>query len=217
MSEAVRVSEVFRSIQGESTWAGCPCVFVRLSGCNLRCTYCDTQYAYEPGPEVPVAELLRRVQALLHPGDIIELTGGEPLLQEASLPLLEQLARLATVLVETNGSVRLPPSPRCFHAILDVKSPSSGESERVVWENLCDLTPGDEVKFVIADRRDFSWALEHIGDYPLLEQGTPLLFAPVSGAVSPADLAGWILDTGLPIRLHLQQHKVIWPDCDRGV
>jgi len=217
MSEAVQLSEIFRSIQGESTWAGCPCVFVRLSGCNLRCAYCDTRYAHGTGPEISATEILGRVQALLHPGDIIELTGGEPLLQEASLPLVERLAELATVLVETNGSVRLPPPPRCFHAIVDVKCPSSGESERVAWENLDDLVPGDEVKFVVADERDFSWALEHIGDYPLLERGTPLLFAPVFGAVLLADLAGWILDTGLPLRLQLQQHKIIWPDCDRGV
>ncbi|MBT4818908.1 MAG: 7-carboxy-7-deazaguanine synthase, partial [Lentisphaerae bacterium] len=154
---------------------------------------------------------------ILRPGDIIELTGGEPLLQEDSSALLALLSDLGTVLVETNGTVPLPRSPRCYHAIIDVKCPSSGESGRVVWENLTDLGPRDEVKFVVCDRNDFRWALTRLRDYPLLDQGTPLLFAPVFGSVSAAELAEWILESGLPLRLQLQQHKIIWPDRDRGV
>ena len=209
------VCEIFRSIQGESTFAGLPCVFVRLSGCNLRCRYCDTTYASAPGEPMIVDQVLARVATL--PGDLVEVTGGEPLLQPGTPVLLEALAAQGrTVLLETNGSLPLP-SPRRCRAIMDLKCPSSGEADKIHWENLDRLQPGDELKFVMSDRADFDWAVTVIRERRLDQVGYPLLFSPAFGALDPRLLADWILDSGLTVRLHLQLHRLIWPGVERGV
>jgi 7-carboxy-7-deazaguanine synthase len=209
------VTEIFRSIQGESTWAGLPCTFVRLTGCNLRCNYCDTAYAYEHGAQMTLPQVVTRVRELGM--DLVEVTGGEPLAQEAVPELLAALAEISTVvLVETNGSLPLPPRRR-WHAILDVKCPGSGMAAHMHWGNLEKLQPRDEVKFVVGDRADFDYAVQKIRHHGLEKRGLPLLFSPVAGRLPPAELAMWILETKLPLRLQLQMHKIIWPDKDRGV
>jgi 7-carboxy-7-deazaguanine synthase len=190
-------------------------VFVRLTGCNLRCRYCDTSYAYEDGQNLSVAGILHRVDEL--GGDLVEVTGGEPLLQHGTPLLLHALSESGkTVLLETNGTFLLP-RVRPYHVIMDLKCPGSGESEKTEWRNLEALQPGDEIKFVITDRVDFDWAIEVILTHNLDGAGFPLLFSPVSGTLEPQRLGEWILATGLPLRLQLQLHKLIWPGQERGV
>jgi 7-carboxy-7-deazaguanine synthase len=212
----LNVCEIFKSIQGESTHVGRPCVFVRLAGCNLRCSYCDTAYAYAGGTEMPETAVLARLAEL--GSGIVEVTGGEPLLQEAGLlglcTSLQRVGRI--VLVETNGSLPLPPRPRPFHAILDVKCPGSGESGRVCWDNLHFLQNGDEVKFVVSDQADFDWGVEIVRRFGL-EARVAVLFSPVFGKVEPQALASWVVASGLDVRMQLQLHKCIWPLDARGV
>lgn len=212
----LNLCEIFKSVQGESTHAGRPCIFVRLTGCNLRCAYCDTAYAYQGDKQASVAEVIDLVDGL--GSGIVEITGGEPLLQLPEvLELASQLRTQGrTVLVETNGSIPLPPRPRPFHAILDVKCPGSGESERVCWENLNRLQPGDEVKFVVAGQEDFDWAVGVIRNYHLDRKAT-VLFSPVFGQCPLADLAAWVANSGLDVRMQLQLHKVVWHPDTRGV
>lgn len=211
----LNVTEIFRSIQGESTWAGHPCVFVRLSGCNLRCTYCDTRYAYAPGEPMGVGDIVAEA-GRLGPG-IVEVTGGEPLLQEEAPELLDALAATGrTVLLETNGTLPLPDRRSC-RVIMDLKCPSSGEAHRIHWANIEALSPVDEVKFVVSGRSDFDWAAERVVEHSLVERGLAVLVSPVAGVLEPRDLARWILDSCLPLRLQLQLHRLIWPECDRGV
>ena len=211
----VKVNEIFRSLQGESTFAGLPCTFVRLTGCNLRCTYCDTQQAYDTGTDMAVTDVVIRVREL--GTDLVELTGGEPLAQNEALDLLELLAEsCGTVLVETNGSLPLPPRRR-WRAIVDIKCPGSGMHEHMYWGNLERLQLRDEVKFVITDRSDFDYAVRRIRHHGLERRGCPLLVSPVAPGLVPADVAAWILEAKLPLRLQLQLHKLIWPGIDRGV
>ena len=220
----LNISEIFRSLQGESTWAGLPCVFVRLSGCNLACRYCDSEYARtDAGTRMSVAETVTAVQRLgltaaAATVPLVELTGGEPLLQADAVPLLDALHAVCdSVLVETNGSILLPPT-RAFHTILDVKCPGSGMAAHMEWRNLRRLQAGDEVKFVISDRGDFDYALEVIRKQELCgHRGVALLMSAVAGSVAPPELAAWILASGLPLRLQLQVHKLLWPDIRRGV
>jgi 7-carboxy-7-deazaguanine synthase len=210
------VTEIFRSIQGESTFAGCPCVFVRLSGCNLRCSYCDTSYAFAQGTPMSVNEVLEQVEQL--GGNLVEVTGGEPLYQAECLELLAALAANGkTVLLETNGSLPIPRGDRPYHVIMDLKCPSSGECQANCWENLDVLTGKDEIKFVIADRGDFNWVLERISAHDLQRRGFPLLFSPAGDRLEGATLAQWILETRLQVRLQIQLHKILWPNQDRGV
>ena len=210
------VTEIFRSIQGESAWAGWPCVFVRLAGCNLRCRYCDTAYAYAGGTPRSVSGILADVAAF-GPG-LVEVTGGEPLLQPETPQLLEQLCNSRpVVLLETNGSLALPAGPRPYHTIMDLKCPSSGESARMEFANLRRLRPGDNLKFVVADRTDFDWACARFREAEFDPCAVTPLVSPVAGAADPAELAEWILESGLPLRLQLQLHRVLWPDTDRGV
>jgi 7-carboxy-7-deazaguanine synthase len=217
MTQQLRISEIFRSIQGETSYAGMPCVFVRTAGCNLHCRWCDTAYArVEEGTTRAVPEIAEDVQSL-GPG-LVCITGGEPLLQaEAVCALTEELLSAGrTVLIETNGTQDLSPLPAGAVVIMDVKCPGSGESGKTFPANIARLRPRDEVKFVIADRADFDWSTGFVMRYDLLH-GPTVLFAPVSGSVSGAELAEWILESGLNVRLQLQLHKILWPDRDRGV
>jgi 7-carboxy-7-deazaguanine synthase len=212
---AIQVCETFYSLLGESTWAGLPAFFIRLTGCNLRCRYCDTTYAYEGGKEMTAAGLLET--ARFHPVRRVLVTGGEPLLQEGTLPLLAGLADAGLmVLLETNGSLPIREVDARVHRILDLKCPGSGMASHNLWENLEQLHTRDEVKFVITDQTDFDWALEVIKGYHLASR-VPLLISPVFGAVPPQEVAAWILESGLPLRLNLQLHKYIWGPEVRGV
>lgn len=215
MADALLVNEIFYSIQGESTYAGRPCVFVRLTGCNLRCAWCDTPYARDEGGEMTAEQVVARVLAYDCP--LVEVTGGEPLVQPAALPLLATLAdRGKTVLLETNGACDISRVDPRVTRVVDIKCPSSGQTDRMYWPNLTALTGRDEVKFVLADRTDYEWARGTVRDRRLVER-CPVLFSPVSGRLRPADLAGWILADRLDVRLQVQLHRVVWPGIDRGV
>jgi len=209
------VHEVYRSLQGEGTFAGLPCVFVRLAACNLRCTYCDTPHAFHSGRETTIDDLLAEAIAL---GDqLVEITGGEPLLQAEVFPLITQLAdRGKTVLVETGGSIDTAQVDPRARIILDVKTPGSGEEAANFWPNLDRIKPIDEVKFVVCDRADFDWSLGIIREHNLVER-CPVLMAPVFGRVEPVELASWILESEQAIRLQVQLHKLIWGADTRGV
>jgi 7-carboxy-7-deazaguanine synthase len=211
------VNEIFYSLQGESSHAGRPCVLVRLTGCNLRCTYCDTRYAYEEGNAMTVEEIIDRVSA--YPCRLVEVTGGEPLLQKETPALIKVLLdRGFEVLLETNGSRDISAvDPRCVR-IVDIKCPSSGEADKNDFENFTHLTPQDEIKFVIADREDYNYATRVLAEYKkTCVACRPPLFSPVFGQMDPAVLAQWITDDGLSVRLQLQLHKVIWDPERRGV
>jgi len=215
MGSVLYVNEIFYSIQGESTYAGLPCIFVRLAGCHLRCTWCDTTYAFHEGRPMTIEDVIEKVGQ--YPCRTVELTGGEPLLQRDAIRLLSALLeRGYRVLLETSGSLPLDEVPLGVIRIVDIKCPGSGESHRNFWENLDQLRPEDEVKFVIKDRNDYTWAAEVVRDRNLPERAT-VLFSPVHGECDPAELARWILDDGLPVRLQIQVHKVIWPGLLRGV
>ncbi len=209
MSATVRVTETFVSLQGESTWAGLPCFFIRLSGCNLRCRYCDTRYAYEEGAETPVSDL---VEAFIQSGaPLAEITGGEPLLQPGFADLAAGLLSHGrrTVLVETNGSRDLTAIPEGVIAIMDLKCPGSGESAAMDPGNVGRLRPYDEVKFVIGDRQDFDWACERVERHNLSGRCRAVLFSPVFGVLEATTLGEWILAARLPVRLQLPLHKVM--------
>ena len=216
MSERLRVNEIFFSIQGESTWAGCPCVFVRLTGCNLRCQWCDTEYAFYEGRHLTVGEILEQVRG--YGCNLVEVTGGEPLLQKGVHHLFELLLNGGfTVLVETSGERDLSCVDSRVIKIVDLKCPSSGECASNRLSNLEYLSTRDEVKFVIADRCDFDWACEMVNQHQLPRRVGAVLMSPVFGALAPADLANWILHERPPVRMQLQLHKHIWPPDTRGV
>ena len=209
------VNEIFHSIQGESTRAGEPCVFVRLTGCNLRCVWCDTAYAFHEGREMTIEQVLARVADF--GCRLVELTGGEPLLQPEVIPLMQRLLAAGhEVLLETGGSLSIADVPRGVRRIVDVKCPGSGESERNHWANLAELREGDELKFVLVDRADYDWAVEQIRARGLSER-CPLLLSPVHGTLDPGLLARWVLADRLPARVQLQLHKLLWPGVSRGV
>ncbi len=211
----LQICETFSSILGESTLAGLPAFFLRLTGCNLRCHYCDTTYAYEGGVEMTAAELLAAARS--RPARRVLVTGGEPLLQAETLPLLASLADAGLeVLLETNGSVPIRDVDARVRRILDLKCPGSGMESHNLWDNLQYLHAGDEVKLVIRDRGDFAWAVAIIQRHGLAGR-VPLLISPVFGEVPPRDAAAWIQESGLPLRLNLQLHKYIWGPEVRGV
>ncbi len=209
------VNEIFYSIQGESLNAGRPCVFVRLAGCNLRCSYCDTTYAYEEGTLLNIRGIIRKVEK--HNCSLVEVTGGEPLFQRDTPELIKRLLDSGReVMLETNGSLDVSSvDPRCMK-ILDVKCPSSGESSKNRYENLSLLTALDQVKFVIGDRADYEFAKNTKGLFPKALPGQNILFSPVSGSLPVKTLSEWMLQDNLPFRLHVQLHKIIWPDETRG-
>lgn len=213
--EMLRVSEIFVSIQGESSFAGLPCAFVRLTGCPLRCTWCDTTYAYDEGELLPVETVLER--SLAEQVEIVEVTGGEPLAQPGTPALLRALCDAGrTVLLETGGSLDIGVVDSRVHVIMDVKCPGSGMAERMRLENLALLRPKDEIKFVLADRADYEYARQLIHECELHRRAGVLLSA-VAGKLEPHQIVAWMLADRLPARFQLQMHKVIWPPDRRGV
>ncbi|WP_455377385.1 7-carboxy-7-deazaguanine synthase QueE [Petrachloros mirabilis] len=211
----MRVTEIFHSIQGESTYAGQPCVFVRLTGCPLRCTWCDTEYAFYGGSDLSLEDILAKVESYECP--LVEVTGGEPLAQADSTALISKLCDAGhTVLVETSGAVDIASLDQRAHVILDVKCPGSGMSERMHWPNLGKLSPKDEVKFVLVDRRDYEWARDVMARYDLAKLCT-VLMSPAFGTLESSQLAEWILADRLAVRVQLQMHKFIWAPDMRGV
>ena len=210
------VNEIYLSIQGESTHTGRPCVFVRLTACDLRCSWCATPYAFTEGHKMTVEAVVAEVHRL--GCKLVELTGGEPMLQADVYPLMETLIQGGhEVLVETGGHVPLDRLPKRVKAIIDVKCPGSGESAKMNWSNLGRLKPTDEVKFVIKDRADFDYAVTVVRTHRLHERANAVLFSPVHGVMAADALAAWILESGLPVRLQLQAHKYIWRPDARGV
>lgn len=209
------IHEIYRSLQGESTFAGLPCVFVRLAVCDARCVWCDTPHAFTQGQPMTLDAVLARVADLDTP--LVEVTGGEPLLQEEVLPLMARLAdRGKTVLLETSGLRDISRVDRRVHIIMDLKCPDSGECDNNLWSNLDHLKATDEIKFVIASRRDFDWTVDVIRNHGL-DQRFEVLLSAVFGAVTPRELAAWLLESRLQIRLQLQMHKYIWDPAARGV
>ena len=212
----VQVIEIFHSIQGESTRAGLPCVFIRLAGCPMRCTWCDTTYAFHGGETCTIEAVLEKVRTFRCP--LVDVTGGEPLAQPQAGHLLTCLADEGyTVLVETGGGVPIRGVDPRVILIYDIKCPDSGEEGSNLYENLDLLKPGlDEIKFVLATRRDYAWALEMVRMRNLAARH-PILFSPVLGSLDPAELGRWILEDRAPVRLQLQLHKVLWGADARGV
>lgn len=209
------IHELYRSLQGEGVHAGLPCVFVRLTACHLRCVYCDTPHAFRQGEVMPLDEVVERALAL--GDDLVEVTGGEPLLQPEVFPLMTRLADAGrTVLLETSGAIDIGPVDPRVHVILDVKTPGSGEVAANLAANLGRLKPTDEVKYVLCDRADFDWSVAHLTGHGLADRCS-ILLSPAHGQVEPADLAAWILETRLPLRLQLPLHKRIWGPDARGV
>lgn len=210
----LRITEIFYSIQGESTWVGTPCTFVRLTGCPLRCAWCDTAYAFDGGKLMGFEEILESVMS--YPARIVEVTGGEPLAHPGAFKLIQLLIEQEyTVLVETSGAFDISALDPRAHKIMDLKCPGSGESERNLWSNLDHLTERDEIKFVVHDRSDYEWTRQTIRDQELdqrLEKGSlrALLISPVWGRIDLEALASWILEDELPVRFQLQLHKQIW-------
>src|SRR5687768_9480718 len=210
------INEIFYSIQGESTYAGRPCVFVRLTACDLRCAWCDTAYAFHEGHKQSLDAVLAEVDRLACP--LVEVTGGEPLLQEVVYPLMQSLVdRGSTVLLETGGHRSTARVPEAVVTILDVKCPGSGESHRNDWTNLDRLRPHDEVKFVIKDREDYEYARDVIARHNLGARATAVHLSPVHGVLDSRLLSEWVLADRLPVRVQLQLHKYIWEPDTRGV
>jgi 7-carboxy-7-deazaguanine synthase len=211
----LKINEIYKSIQGESTYAGLPCTFVRLTGCNLRCQWCDTEYAFDQGSLMSVAQVTEAVRNLKTP--LVEITGGEPLLQEEVYPLMESLlAQGHKVLLETAGSAPIDRVPASVVKIMDIKCPGSGEETKNHWHNIGHLTPKDEIKFVILDRADYEWSRDQVRNRNL-HSVCHLLFSPVFDKLPLKDLATWILEDGLPVRLQNQLHKIIWNKDTIGV
>jgi 7-carboxy-7-deazaguanine synthase len=210
------IHEIYASIQGESTFAGLPCTFVRTTGCNLRCAWCDTTQAFKGGERMARADVLARALATGTP--LVELTGGEPLLQPGALPLMRELCEAGrTVLVETSGEADVSGVDPRVHKIMDLKAPGSGESHRNRWSNLDHITPRDELKFVLASRADYEWMRDAIRTRDLAARTPNLLASTVFGALPPRDLVEWVLADALPVRVQLQMHKYIWPPSTQGV
>jgi len=214
--ERLRVHEIYESIQGESTFAGLPCAFVRLSRCNLRCRWCDTPQAFEGGVEMSLADVLEKT--LSFGTQLVELTGGEPLLQAGAIPLLAELCDAGrTVLLETSGERDISKVDSRVHRIVDFKAPGSGESSRNRWANVELLTKRDEVKLVLADRVDYEWAKQVIEEHRLADRVTTVLLSCVWGELDPKDLVRWVLEDKIPVRVQIQTHKVIWGGDAEGV
>lgn len=210
------VNEIYQSIQGESSWAGWPCVFVRTTACDLRCSYCDTEYAFYEGKRRPLAEVLAEVLAFDCP--MVEITGGEPLLQKNVLPLMAALCDAGkTVLIETSGAHDISGIDPRVHRIMDLKTPGSGECARNLFANIPHLTKRDEVKFVIGSREDYEWSRTQVREHDLASRVGCVLFSPIFGRIEPRQIVEWVLEDKLPVRFQLQMHKFIWEPRARGV
>lgn len=223
------INELFHSIQGESTWAGLPCVFVRLTGCHLRCGYCDTEYAFHEGERMTLDEIVDEIERLGPRTKLVEITGGEPLLQPNVHPLMTRLCDAGyTVLIETSGACDISRCDQRVIRIMDLKTPGSGETEKNEWANLDRLAERDEVKFVLTDRTDYEWARDVIRKHDLASKVSAVLVSavhataatdelPGCGGLPLSDLAAWVLEDALPVRLQTQLHKLIWDPSARGV
>jgi 7-carboxy-7-deazaguanine synthase len=211
----LEVTEIYKSVQGESTYMGLPCVFIRLTGCNLRCVWCDTAHAFHDGEKLSILQIIDKVKS--YDIKLVEITGGEPLLQKEVFPLMESLLKNEfKVMLETSGSLAINNVPAKVIKIIDLKCPGSGEEDKNLWENLNHLTPTDEIKFVIADKADYEWSKKVLQDYEL-DKKVPVLFSPVFEKLKLKDLTEWILEDNLPVRLHTQLHKYIWDQKTIGV
>ena len=214
--ESLVIHEIYASIQGESTFAGLPCTFVRTTGCNLRCSWCDTPQAFYGGTRMARADVL--AQALATGTDLVELTGGEPLLQPGVFPLMAELCDAGrTVLVETSGEADVSRVDPRVHKIMDLKAPASGESARNRYSNLDHIGAGDEIKFVLCDRTDYEWMRETIRTRELAKRTPNLLASTVFGRLATKVLVGWVLEDKLPVRVQLQMHKYVWAPETQGV
>ena len=212
---SLKVNEIYYSIQGESTHVGRPCIFIRLTYCNLRCTYCDTEYAFYEGKDIEIPEIMAEIKQWNC--NLVEVTGGEPLFQDECIDLLNELTNQNyEVLLETGGSLSISDVPTEIVRIVDFKCPSSGMKKKNLWSIVNDLQPHDEVKFVIGDREDFNWAKEMLNKYSLNEK-CAILFSPTFGKIDPSLIVEWILEENLPIRMQLQMHKHIWESEGKGV
>jgi 7-carboxy-7-deazaguanine synthase len=210
----IKICEIFKSIQGESTYTGLLCTFIRLSGCNLNCSYCDTKYAFENGSEYSIEEILKYVKG--HRCSLVEITGGEPLIQSKTVTLCQNLLQNNyTVLLETNGSLDISPLPSECIKIIDIKCPDSGSGSSFLLKNLQYLSQNDECKMVISTKNDFIWALDFVNKYSLNKKCS-VLFSPNTRLINPVDLADWIIESDAPVRLGLQLHKIIWGENARG-
>ncbi len=215
-TKTLTINEIYHSIQGESTWAGEPCVFVRLTFCDLRCNYCDTAYAFYEGRKQTLQEIVDAVAAFQCP--LVEITGGEPLLQKNVLSLMTMLADAGqTVLLETSGAHDISKVDPRVHRIMDLKTPGSGECARNLFSNIEHLTKRDEVKFVIGSREDYEWSRAQVGRYALTQRCGAVLFSPIFDRIDPREIVEWILADKLPVRFQLQMHKFIWTPTERGV
>lgn len=212
----LKVNEIYLSVQGESTWAGLPCVFLRLTACDLRCTYCDTEYAFYEGKRRAVEEVYEEMMRFDCP--LVEVTGGEPLLQKNVLPLMAALCDAGrTVLIETSGAHDISRIDPRVHRIMDLKTPSSGECPRNLFSNIEHLSARDEVKFVIGSREDYEWTREQIVSHGLDRRVRAVLLSPIFGKIEPRQIVDWMLADRLPARFQLQMHKFIWEPRARGV
>ncbi len=215
MKAELTINEIYPSVQGESSYAGLPCTFVRLTGCPLRCQWCDTVYAFHRGQSMSIAEILAEVNR--HGLSLVEVTGGEPLAQPAAKDLIDALvAEGFKVLLETSGSESVKGLSPELHIIMDLKCPGSGMEDNNLWENLDHLKASDEVKLVIKDEKDFQWAREKLAIHKLSERFS-VLFSPAFGHLEPKKLVEWMLEHRLDVRLNLQQHKFIWSPRTKGV
>ncbi|HEU0209357.1 MAG TPA: 7-carboxy-7-deazaguanine synthase QueE [Candidatus Udaeobacter sp.] len=210
------INEIYHSIQGESTWVGWPCVFVRLTFCNLRCNYCDTEYAFYEGKKQTLNQIINAVAGFRC--RLVEITGGEPLLQKNILPLMSLLCDSGrTVLLETSGALDISKVDPRVYRIMDLKTPGSGEEDKNLWANISHLTQQDEVKFVMGSRDDYEWAREKVQRYDISGHCRAVLFSPIFGRIDPRQIVEWILEDNLNVRFQLQMHKFIWSPTQRGV
>ena len=211
----LKINEIYYSVQGESTHSGRSCVFIRLTYCNLRCSYCDTEYAFYEGKDMDIGDIMSEIQQW--DCNLVEVTGGEPLFQEECIDLLNELVNSKyEVMLETGGSISISDVPKNVIKIVDFKCPSSAMEKKNLWSNVDDLQPHDEVKFVIGNREDFDWAKDRITEYSL-DKICTLLFSPTFGEIDPKQIVEWILADNLPVRMQMQMHKMLWNPDRQGV
>ena len=212
---SLKINEIYYSVQGESTHSGCPCIFIRLTYCNLRCSYCDTEYAFYDGKDMEITDIMSEIKRW--DCNLVEVTGGEPLFQDECIDLLNELVNSNyEVMLETGGSLSISDVPKKVVKIVDFKCPSSGMVKKNLWSIVDDLQAHDEVKFVIGNREDFDWAKDRITEYSL-DKICTLLFSPTFGEIDPQQIVKWILADNLPVRMQMQMHKMIWSPEEKGV